>query len=777
MTFPDVFLFRASFRPSDVGSSHVANPASTTSIFAMPPNRQTYHGYNDIGTSVWGLEPSQLVLNRAFSNFESLYWNPYSYAGGLGVESMTDSKFSVFSILVALLGGRSSHFTFAYLSILVFSLYFLIRVLTQFFQVSLAGATLASLVFILNGFHSSNLSNILVHPYLLTPFLLYSLLALRRNSSAVNILQCIFGHTVVLATLFPPSILFSFGFSYGVLLVTSETEAKSKSKFWGFAEGATCLLISICLLSPLLVPLVKSWTVVETFSYYSSRTYSSADMAAVLSFFSPRHLWESYNSFEIHRTSFKDIGWLEASWIHHMGIVALALASFSLFNIRKLSENSRNATVLLSFFAFCAAGRALNCFPFTYIDLVPVVRSIQPGYWGCLLALSITFLVGIGAQSLVSTLPARRGQLYGLLVTLFVISLIAFVCNHLGWIFPNTSMLHLSVMVLIASSFGLLVAGTARNFIAVKLLVPLLIALMLGEYFFYTNHLRPLRPALAADSKAVLPFVETLSDKNFRTLSVGRDVLPPEWGAAYGVRQADGFRESVLPWYKTYFHKALGKPRQDLSFDVAEVPKIHLDLASFLSIKYFLVSPGANAALEHMKALNLPLAFSSPKVTIFENTTAKPRAQLFSAVTDGKLPESPVTSQSGHFLYCDDPLFLQEAEALGLRGAGPDTVEPSSDSKVQIVSESSATVVIAVESPRAAVLSLSDAWHPNWRVEVNGQEARLGRANGAFRAVIVPPGNSSVVFSYQVASQGLIFLLMATGALATFGLVYLSRRS
>ena len=53
------------------------------------------------------------------------------------------------------------------------------------------------------------------------------------------------------------------------------------------------------------------------------------------------------------------------------------------------------------------------------------------------------------------------------------------------------------------------------------------------------------------------------------------------------------------------------------------------------------------------------------------------------------------------------------------------------------------------EAPDGGFLVLNDAWHPWWRAEVDGQPARILKANVLFRAVLVGPGVHRVHFAFE----------------------------
>ena len=66
----------------------------------------------------------------------------------------------------------------------------------------------------------------------------------------------------------------------------------------------------------------------------------------------------------------------------------------------------------------------------------------------------------------------------------------------------------------------------------------------------------------------------------------------------------------------------------------------------------------------------------------------------------------------------------------------------------QIVSWQPDRVEVEVDSLQPGVLVLHEAFYPGWFVEVDGQPARLLRANVLFRGVEVSEGRHNVVFRF-----------------------------
>jgi hypothetical protein len=44
---------------------------------------------------------------------------------------------------------------------------------------------------------------------------------------------------------------------------------------------------------------------------------------------------------------------------------------------------------------------------------------------------------------------------------------------------------------------------------------------------------------------------------------------------------------------------------------------------------------------------------------------------------------------------------------------------------------------------------LNDVWHPWWFADIDGMPAKVLRANGVFRALILPQGARKIVFHFK----------------------------
>jgi len=73
---------------------------------------------------------------------------------------------------------------------------------------------------------------------------------------------------------------------------------------------------------------------------------------------------------------------------------------------------------------------------------------------------------------------------------------------------------------------------------------------------------------------------------------------------------------------------------------------------------------------------------------------------------------------------------------------------PTAEDEVLITSDTPAYIGLQVRLGAPGLLVLSEVTYPGWRVYVNGKPARLHEADGILRAVLLPEGESTVVFRF-----------------------------
>jgi hypothetical protein len=89
-------------------------------------------------------------------------------------------------------------------------------------------------------------------------------------------------------------------------------------------------------------------------------------------------------------------------------------------------------------------------------------------------------------------------------------------------------------------------------------------------------------------------------------------------------------------------------------------------------------------------------------------------------------------------------VLLEEPALLPLRSGDARPVAGAA----RILRYGNTTIDIEAEAPDGGFLVLNDAWHPWWRAEVDGEPARILKANVLFRAVPLGPGAHRVHFVF-----------------------------
>jgi Bacterial membrane protein YfhO len=157
-----------------------------------------------------------------------------------------------------------------------------------------------------------------------------------------------------------------------------------------------------------------------------------------------------------------------------------------------------------------------------------------------------------------------------------------------------------------------------------------------------------------------------------------------------------------------------------------------------VGVRHVLLPPGTPVA-----RADFTVIYDAADGRIFRNERALPRAFL---VGRGRC----VSDREARRLIAASAVDFR-AEVLLADCAGTPALAESTgtDATARVVAQSAHAVEIRAEADRPAYLVLTDTWYPGWNVSVDGQPARLWRANHAFRAVRLSPGEHRVEFRYE----------------------------
>jgi hypothetical protein len=151
-------------------------------------------------------------------------------------------------------------------------------------------------------------------------------------------------------------------------------------------------------------------------------------------------------------------------------------------------------------------------------------------------------------------------------------------------------------------------------------------------------------------------------------------------------------------------------------------------------------------------------------VAVYENRGAYPRARLLGRVR--RVPD-----QEAAFGLLADPSFDPRREAILESGTAMDTGLPQGS--VQWLDRSPNAFRLRVDSDRAGLLLLSNAWYPSWRCSVDGEDRAVLRADGGLQGVLLEPGAHELRFRFDTELLYRALAACLAGVLLLLGLAWM----
>jgi hypothetical protein len=284
-------------------------------------------------------------------------------------------------------------------------------------------------------------------------------------------------------------------------------------------------------------------------------------------------------------------------------------------------------------------------------------------------------------------------------------------------------------------------APALRAVTALRAALPLLVA---ASLWTFDAGLVPLLPARLFHPPS--PALEVLASgrPDGRMLAKPGVALAPEIPTFYGIADLGGY-------------DALGPARvvrlRDAALAGRDGPD--LPLLGLMAVRH-LVTRAPPAGLV---ALPVP-----GPLAVAENPHALPRARLVPAAS----VEADDTRALQLLRRAD---FPRERSVVLAWGAGREAPADAVAGSARIVRDRPDEVVVAVEPAMPGWLVLADTWFPGWAARVDGTPREIVRANVAFRAVEVGPGERAVTFRYEPLSHRAGAIVSGASALAALALL------
>ncbi|MGZ3744545.1 MAG: YfhO family protein [Pseudobdellovibrionaceae bacterium] len=765
LIFPDVIFKGASISMLDQ-ANFTSTPRSIHTLFKERDGLEPSQSFYDFGGSAFQSEPAIQFLKHSIYKLQSPYWNPYSGAGAFGPETMVDIKFSPLSLAVALLGGSNFFFHFITLLFYTLALYFLALTLREHLGFSLKTSLVTCVVFLLNGYFTANISSNTNQAYLYFPLTLYSILTFCKRPSVNSYIMLVGSYVLPFCVTFFPTTVLMVTCAF---VITVGASLKYFS-IWKFrhkmvllqASAAAC---AILLLAFIYLPTSEALNFVGAFDLYSRRTFNPANYQAIISFFTPKHVFESYNAINPAFSAF------EQNTIFHFGIISGCIVAIIVFSRRWWKDALLSSFVLLFILSF---GRVFDL-PLitTLLDQIPFFRNIAEQYWWMMVACSFPLIFAYGLDQV----EMATFQLWpAVLVALVIILDLIYILKTYGILRPERFSWYVSYMdalnYVIKTVFITITGLCALVMIRRRpdrkvFLVGILCFSVCLEMHYYFNTARFERMDVFQNPPEYILFLKKNLGLN-RLAAFGSTGFPPEIGTAYQLQQIEFFTMNIFPSYYSFCQKNLttehgwwGKDTFCVNRDTRNEPNVNLASLDLLSVRYLVVSSSMEKFASLFEKQNFPLVFKSATASIFENPHAFPR--VYAVRNLFKSPNTPDSRglSAKSVAFTEDNNLLKEANLLNISTQLPLTNDPSSlfDSS-RIISYENTKVIIEANFTEPGILVVPDNWHPNWTAMVDHQTTYIGKVNESFRGLALGAGKHDIEMSYQPAT--LPFALVIT---------------
>lgn len=435
-------------------------------------------------------------------------------------------------------------------------------------------------------------------------------------------------------------------------------------------------------------------------------------------------------------------GW----WGGYLGTIPLGLAFLSLFAKQKRGLNYFFAVLVL-----LIVGKEYGLPVINWLGALPLFNKVRYAiHTPPLAAMTAAILAGMGARMILS-----RRKLF-LKMLIYSALLTALICAHLYFRNPSLNM----SLALRASLFaaGLLTAlqtivwlkdrgGLSRRAAAIGLT-----ALAFIELFCYIHRERPAR----FDSFAPVPYIEQLKSSPEKMRSYGNFwAFYPN--TATGFQTDDlGFFFGLAPKRFVEFVNNLLIPnhfRNDLRPPALRAIPIQdrEHLLDLLNVTY-IITPATDEYSRHFPHFeNLEEKYTqvyAGEVRIYQRPHAYPRAfVVHRAVFE--------TDQVRTMLLLNSLNENLRGVAVIKGRPSPEMLKileqtPPVDNSTAVITKSSANeVIVQARMQNPGFLVLSEAYHPDWQVTIDGKKGNILQTDHLLRSVFLPAGDHTVRFVFK----------------------------
>lgn len=229
-------------------------------------------------------------------------------------------------------------------------------------------------------------------------------------------------------------------------------------------------------------------------------------------------------------------------------------------------------------------------------------------------------------------------------------------------------------------------------------------------------------------------------DRRDRVELAGLGFIWPNLGLVHRFENSLGYNPLRMGFYSA----AIGARDHVAGWDQrkfsALMPGYRSAFSNLLGLRYIATGVPIEKIDPSLQDNPLPLIAQTPDGYIYENPDALPRVMV---VPEARALDQDSLVRDGQWPSTDfRKIAYVEPSALPLP-------RKSSGGSATITHYENTLVEVEVNAPKGGVLLLNDVWHPWWFATIDGMPTKILRANGVFRAVVLPAGAKQVQFRFE----------------------------
>lgn len=724
------------------------------------------------------LYPAKEFSIKSLKNFSLPLWNPYILSGNPHMANLQSGVFYITNSLFFLFDHITAW------TIYIFIQPFLSGIFTFFllreFRLSDKSSYIGSIAFAFSSYMTVWIEyGNLGHTIIWLPLTLLMITKLSNRFTILNSLVLVLSlsFSILAGYIQTTFYLFTFAFIFSVFITLQNKKNLKKN----------IILFSVLFVFPLLLTSFQLLPTFELILLSVRPNFSSSELFRLLI---PQYHLITLLVPDFFGNPATRNYWLTGTYIERVSYIGIIPFTFAVLGI------SRKMQKIHAFFLFSTFSIYLLAFD-TFVSRgfyslgLPLVSTAVPTRIMFIFCFSISVLSAFGYELFESSyrkIDLRKILGIGLILIIawFFVFLALYTFKDADWLVSIPIVRrNLILPTIIFSSGSILLFLSAKINYVRRYSFFILLLLTIFELFYFFHKITPFSPREAIYPHT--PILEYIRNNQgiFRSWGYDRARIDTNLQIHEMFFTTDGYE----PLHNKRYSELLsvsqeGKVAKALRGNIAEILTadssqtladftFRKKLLDLMGIKYIL---HYNGLLE--KEINTrvfpqdqyQLLWQKGKWQVFENKNVWPRYFLGNDYIVEKDPDKIISLLMKDHQNTKEVIILEEKLPFELSESS------TFDSNLSLISYSANKVVLETQAIANTLLFISDNYFPGWKVRIDEETAKIYRANYTFRAVPVPSGKHTVIFSYEPASFYLGLKISLVSLLIGISWIFLARK-